>query len=302
MSDRVEPVVQGGTARCCPSVAVPLDGPPESRTPKLAHECTVAGVRAIALPPGPVELHFMSGCHMLNTVPAAMRSEVLRVNGENFAACTAPADSISWQPANADFSLRTENAHWEPIIEVDPHRFDALAHEALGGRRPTGEFVYWTHDPLVAAPSAALIAALRTPEPDPLYVEGLAMALIARGLHLAAEDLHVPSPRGADRRIARAIEHAEAHLDAPLSLAALATVAAMSPYHFVRCFREATGQTPAAWVQGRRVARARRLLVGPLPLAQIAHSCGFASQSHFGEVFKRHVGATPGAYRERVRG
>ena len=99
------------------------------------------------------------------------------------------------------------------------------------------------------------------------------------------------------------MEHAEAHLERPLALAQLAAVACMSPYHFLRCFRDATGRTPAAWVRERRVARARALLRDPrLPLAQVAFACGFASQSHFGEVFRAQTGATPGAYRAAVTG
>ena len=80
----------------------------------------------------------------------------------------------------------------------------------------------------------------------------------------------------------------------------MAGVAAMSPYHFLRCFRDATGEPPARWVQRRRVERAKALLRGPMPLAQIAFACGFASQSHFGEVFRHHVGASPGAWRSSL--
>ena len=77
----------------------------------------------------------------------------------------------------------------------------------------------------------------------------------------------------------------------------------MSPFHFLRTFRDATGLPPARYVQARRVESAKALLVDPaMPLAQVAYACGFASQSHFGAVFKAHTGATPGAWRAAVLG
>ena len=66
-------------------------------------------------------------------------------------------------------------------------------------------------------------------------------------------------------------------------------------------FRAATGTTPLAYATARRVARAQALLADPaMPLAQVAYATGFASQSHFGEVFRRHTGLAPGAWRARV--
>ena len=79
-------------------------------------------------------------------------------------------------------------------------------------------------------------------------------------------------------------------------------MAAVSLFHFTRIFRDATGRTPHAYVTARRVERARAMLRGPMPLAQIAHGCGFASQSHFGEVFKAHTGATSGRWRRDAGG
>ena len=286
-----------------PALAVPADGPPVGRTPRLAHECAVAGIRVLALPPGPVELAMEFEWHALNVVPITMAPELMRVGGTSHAGQAVEPDGLCWQPAGSDLRLRCVNPVWEPLLEVDPLRLDALAHEALGGRRVTGEFVFWRHDPLVAAPSRLLVEHLRGEAVDPLYVEGLAVAVVARGLRLAAGSLGAPSTRGVDARITRAVEHAEAHLERPLALAQLAAVACMSPYHFLRCFRDATGRTPAAWVRERRVARARALLRDPrLPLAQVAFACGFASQSHFGEVFRALTGATPGAYRAAVTG
>ncbi|MFN8377007.1 MAG: helix-turn-helix domain-containing protein [Anaerolineae bacterium] len=51
----------------------------------------------------------------------------------------------------------------------------------------------------------------------------------------------------------------------------------------------------------QRIARARHLLrQTELPLHQIALDSGFATQSHFTQVFRRATGLTPKAYRQRA--
>lgn len=89
----------------------------------------------------------------------------------------------------------------------------------------------------------------------------------------------------------------DAHLDGAISLDDLADLAGLSAYHFHRMFRLSRGVPPHVWVTECRISRARHLLQGPQPIAEIAAACGFSSQSHLTRVFKRHIGATPAAYR-----
>lgn len=103
-------------------------------------------------------------------------------------------------------------------------------------------------------------------------------------------------------RLARVRDYIETHLDGPIRLDELAGIAEQSPYHFSRSFKAAVGVGPHRYVQQRRLALARRLLVeGDLPLAAVALACGFANQSHFTTVFKAAMGVTPGRFR-RDRG
>jgi AraC family transcriptional regulator len=127
----------------------------------------------------------------------------------------------------------------------------------------------------------------------------LARAIAVRllGRHL----IEAP-PHDAGRRIARVLDYIERNLEGTLRLAAMADLAGQSIFHFSRVFRREMGTSPQAFVRRRRVARARRLLeVTDLPLAEIAYACGFAHQSHFTNVFRELTGATPGAYRVRLR-
>lgn len=71
-----------------------------------------------------------------------------------------------------------------------------------------------------------------------------------------------------------------------------------SPYHFARRFKETTGFSPHAYVLGRRVQHAARLLRQKLlSLKQIAAVCGFSSQAYFTTACRNQKGVTPAAFR-----
>ena len=130
-----------------------------------------------------------------------------------------------------------------------------------------------------------------------LLVDSAALTAAAMLLRRAGAAAEAPAKGPSERVVGRVAEYVEAHLAEPLGLADLAAVACLSPFHFHRAFRDLTGLTPHRFVQARRVERARALLATDMALAQVALATGFASQSHFGEVFKAHTGATPGAFR-----
>jgi transcriptional regulator GlxA family with amidase domain len=89
------------------------------------------------------------------------------------------------------------------------------------------------------------------------------------------------------------------HLDADLSVEALAARAGMSPRNFARVFRRETGTTPAAFVEQLRVEAARRLLeVTDLTVGAIAHRVGIRHAETLHRAFRRRVGTTPELYRQ----
>jgi transcriptional regulator GlxA family with amidase domain len=88
------------------------------------------------------------------------------------------------------------------------------------------------------------------------------------------------------------------HPDVDLSVAALASRAAMSTRTFARVFRNEVGTTPAAYVEAVRVEAARRLLeTTDRGVADIARTCGFGTVETMHRVFRRVVKTTPGQYR-----
>jgi AraC family transcriptional regulator len=83
----------------------------------------------------------------------------------------------------------------------------------------------------------------------------------------------------------------------------MAAVARLSPYHFARQFKAATGLPPHQYVIVRRVERAKQILQGggELSLAEVAAHAGFSDQSQFSQHFKRLVGITPRQFRMPAR-
>lgn len=107
-----------------------------------------------------------------------------------------------------------------------------------------------------------------------------------------------PAVAKCDRRAVRlAREYLAAHFAENPSLAALAAIAGLSPFHLLRLFRAETGMPPHAWLTRLRVVRARKLLASGRAIADVAAETGFADQSHLTRCFKALVGVTPGVYR-----
>jgi AraC family transcriptional regulator len=136
----------------------------------------------------------------------------------------------------------------------------------------------------------------------PLAAESLANVL---AVHLIR---HIAAPRRAARgrdgplpggRLRAVVAYIEEHLDASPTLEQMAAVARLSPYHFARQFKRATGLPPHQYVIARRVERARQLLQGSdeVSLARVAARAGFSDQSQFSHQFKRVVGVTPRQFR-----
>ncbi|MFY2562886.1 helix-turn-helix domain-containing protein [Corallococcus terminator] len=99
-------------------------------------------------------------------------------------------------------------------------------------------------------------------------------------------------------QLRRVTDFVEANLDGALGLEPLAGVVGLSPSHFARSFKRATGSTPHRFVLTRRLERARELLTTTaLPLGEVAQATGFSSQSHFTALFRARHGATPARFR-----
>jgi AraC family transcriptional regulator len=119
---------------------------------------------------------------------------------------------------------------------------------------------------------------------------------IAGGPRGTARDVVVGGLPGAKLR--RVTAYIEGNLHRELRLTDLGVVAHISPYHFARLFKTATGVSPHRFVVHRRIDAAAALLTGSTSsISSIARAVGFRTPSQFATTFRRMTGLTPSAYR-----
>lgn len=86
------------------------------------------------------------------------------------------------------------------------------------------------------------------------------------------------------------------HLFENFGLSDLCGVTRLSPSHLVRVFKKATGLSPLAYRNQRRIFVARQRLIDGQPTAELALDLGYADQSHFTRHFQRLIGVSPQRY------
>jgi len=198
-------------------------------------------------------------------------------------------------PAGASGSWEDETACDMVSVRLAPSLVAATA-EALDLPRDRADLAprLGVRDPLVDHVVRAIIADLEAPAPaGRIYGDSLATALTTRLLQnfsaVAAGRQTLSKPQ-----LRRLVDHVEAHLDADLTLEALAAVAGVSIPHLTTLFRRTMGQSVHGYVMERRIERARALLLARrMSIAQVALETGFAHQSHLARWMRRLLGVTP---------
>ncbi len=90
------------------------------------------------------------------------------------------------------------------------------------------------------------------------------------------------------------------HLDEELNIEKLSKLCSFNPCYFAKLFRKVTGVTPAKYVLGKRIDKAKELLTGSdQSIEAISDSLGFCNPSHFIRVFKTTENMTPSEYRKQ---
>jgi len=153
-----------------------------------------------------------------------------------------------------------------------------------------------THEQALARLVLRTLTQVSGPEPtlDPARTEGDALALLR--LILGRRDDEAGF-------LASAKQFIDRHLtDRELTAGRVAAAVGLSERQLSRHFA-GDGTSLGRYVQGQRVDLAREVLRDPerqgLSIAEVAARCGFASQSHFGRVFRERVGVTPLQWRRQ---
>lgn len=159
-------------------------------------------------------------------------------------------------------------------------------------------------DPLGVALTRQVLGELYAPQTKErdVYVGALVDALKAHMMRgpVSANAAEIPTSAFSSYRI-----HAimNAILEQPSgnhNLEELAAQAGVTPTHFCRLFKKATGVSPHQYVMRARLDRAQHMLEqSDMAMATIADALGFTSQSHFTRAFRQFAGETPSDFRKR---
>lgn len=212
---------------------------------------------------------------------------------------------LGFEEAEVQIGARVENVHifLAPSVtghsalhdyDADPAKTEIVRYKGMS-------------DPLLKEIAGSLLGVIsRPPEAsDRLFVEGasamLAAHLVSKYANMARR--HAPSsPSLSYDRLRRVLDLIDDRFADEIGLDDLAAEACLSPFHFSRLFRKATGLSPYQYVTERRVCEAKtKLAEGRLSLVEIALESGLGSQGNFNRIFRKHTGLTPGQYRVERR-
>lgn len=102
-------------------------------------------------------------------------------------------------------------------------------------------------------------------------------------------------------RLRRAREFMDDSYAENLDLERLSRIACLSPYHLLRSFRDAFGETPRQYLIRRRIEKARELLAyGAASVTDVCLDVGYESLGSFSTLFRKVTGQSPLDYRCRV--
>lgn len=131
-----------------------------------------------------------------------------------------------------------------------------------------------------------------------LLVKGALLRFLAL---LIAQGRQCLSTETADtQRLKTVLQWLSAHYAEPLRVADAAGVCSFSASHFMRWFRQMTGQSFIAFLNEYRLnTAAEALRTTDETVLTIASRCGFENLSYFNRAFKAHFGMTPRDYRKK---
>jgi AraC family transcriptional regulator len=178
-------------------------------------------------------------------------------------------------------------------FKFEPELFERIAHDA-GAK---AEFAHNSLPPLRELSRHTARARMAMTRHD--LMEEAAFEMLGAVVQLAGRPRRAGSaPIHHHGRMTEVLRYMAAHAAAPHKIAGLARMAHLSPYHFLRSFKVATGVTPHQWLLRTRLRNAAEKLAGTnAPVTDIALDVGFEDLSNFTRSFRVEFGASPREFR-----
>ena len=131
--------------------------------------------------------------------------------------------------------------------------------------------------------------------------KAMLMELIAEYVRLSATESRIQMVQ--DPMVRTVSEFIENNMEQKIFLDELAQACHLHPTHFIRTFKKKTGETPAKYIQIRKMETAKRLIEETeLPMSEIMSRVGIIDAAQFAKKFRSFYGNSPRAYRENIQG
>lgn len=256
---------------------------------------------------GPNSIGFDAPAHMALVLFTPQPRRQLALNSDRRTCGAAPAGALEIMPRQSRLYARWEVEKESLLVAFVPLRLRGLA----GAEFDNADFDFRPPALGVIDEEAHWLARQMRYELENEALAGrerLDALLTLFGVHLLRRHSSlVPAATrifagGFRPKVWRRVEDfIDAHLHEHLSLERMAAEAGLSPSHFVRAFRQTTGQTPHLYITEMRLNRARNMIEqSSTSLAQVARSLGFSSHSHMTALIRRHWGVTPSELRREA--
>ncbi|WP_080771172.1 helix-turn-helix transcriptional regulator [Comamonas thiooxydans] len=240
----------------------------------------------------------------LSTLPKRTRS----LNSDQLLTGSSPAGSFEIFPQNSDLFSSWSTAKETLLVGFLPQQFARLAQLEHEGSS------FELHQPGIGVVDKKALFLCQQIKHEMLNEsvgrgESLEALMTLLGIHilrtytnLGSKPVKVRGGGLSARSWSRVYEYIHENTGNKLTLEMLAETAFLSPSHFLRAFKETTGQTPHQYVLKARLEMARGLMYKTeLSFEDIAKISGFASNSHMSISIKKMWGMTPTKLRSLLK-
>ena len=178
------------------------------------------------------------------------------------------------------------------MIYIDPRAMERI----------TGDRAWWFNDALrtdarLAQPFSRRLAQMWQAQ-SPLERESALYDLLEWVRPLARQGQ--PRVQEGAHRFDVVRDYLRENLAEPVRLETLAALTALSPWHFLRSFKQHFHVTPHQMLMAFRLFEAKQQLARGIRAAEVAAAVGLTDQAHLTRAFAHRYGITPGRYQKQV--